>query len=137
VELKMNGEEVAAYQMIAEMNSKNPIGKLAETIIQYQLDVNRTAPISLPSADFHIQMALGICKEAGEIAGIMDKVYCQGHNYSREGLQDEMGDLLFYYVALLNRAGIGLSDVIHYNMEKRKKLYPNGFSEEASRNRKR
>jgi NTP pyrophosphatase (non-canonical NTP hydrolase) len=132
-----NGMTIKDYSMIAEINCVDDIRNLSETIINYQLDVNRTAPIDLPDKDFFIQMALGVCKEAGEVAGIIDKVFCQGHDYSQEKLVDELGDLLFYYIAILNRAGVSLSNVIQYNTDKRKKLYPNGFSEEASRSRKR
>jgi NTP pyrophosphatase (non-canonical NTP hydrolase) len=107
-----------------------------EQFQQYRMDVNRTAPVHLNDNQYLIQMALGVCKEAGEVADVIDKAMCQGHDLDVEKLIKELGDMFFYMVAIMNRLAISLFDILSTNIKKRLARFPNGFSFEASRNRK-
>lgn len=78
----------------------------------------------------------GIFGEAGELADELKKVMWHGHDFDREKLRDELGDLLWYVSEIATALDFDLDDVAILNVEKLKRRYPEGFSEEASRNRK-
>ena len=80
--------------------------------------------------------AIGLAEEAGEVLGVLKKEYFHDHPRNDEKLLGECGDVLFYLTCLLYDRGLRLDDAMQTNMVKLKKRYPNGFSKEASRNRK-
>lgn len=47
----------------------------------------------------------------------------------------ELGYVLWYLSQLARLAGLDLSEIAQKNIEKLENRYPNGFSEEASKNR--
>ena len=79
--------------------------------------------------------ALGIAGEAGEVADIIKKHVGHGHELDRTKLTKELGDVLWYVAALAHDIGVDLSTVARENVEKLKTRYPDGFSQERSRNR--
>lgn len=79
--------------------------------------------------------ALGLVGEAGEVADLIKKIVYHKHDVDREKMKEELGDVMWYLAALATCAGISLSDVARANVEKLERRYPNGFSQEASRNR--
>jgi len=81
-------------------------------------------------------LALGCAGEAGEISDHVKKYISHGHELNKEYLIKELGDVLWYIAALSNHLDVKMSDVISQNIEKLNARYPNGFSEEASKNRK-
>ena len=97
----------------------------------YQHNAART----LGDDDLRI-LALGLCGEAGEVADVVKKHRGHGHELDEEKIVDELGEVL-WYVAMIAWAldGIDLSAVAHENMQKLRARYPDGFSEERSRNR--
>lgn len=80
--------------------------------------------------------ALGLTGESGEVADLVKKTIFHGHkfSYSTE-IKEELGDALWYIALICNALHISLEEVMEQNIEKLKKRYPKGFSEEASRNR--
>lgn len=97
---------------------------------EYQKLTLRTAgDISLPI------LGLGVAGEAGEVADIIKKVEGHGHELDPAKLGKELGDVLWYVAVTAHKIGIPLSEVASGNIEKLKKRYPEGFSEERSRNR--
>lgn len=83
-----------------------------------------------------INGALGLTGEAGEVSDMIKKYIFHGHDLDRDDLVKELGDVC-WYVALISQAiGVNLEDVMLLNIEKLIKRYPEGFSEEASINRK-
>ena len=83
-----------------------------------------------------INGALGLTGEAGEVSDMIKKHIFHGHDLDRDDLIKELGDVC-WYVALISRAlGVNLEEVMSLNIEKLKNRYPEGFSEEASINRK-
>jgi NTP pyrophosphatase (non-canonical NTP hydrolase) len=104
----------------------------------YQEGTRRTS-MAAPGAPVQThQLAvwgLGIAGEAGEVADLIKKVIGHGHPMDKEKLTKELGDVLWYVAALADLHGIPLHVVAKANLEKLAKRYPNGFSQEASRNR--
>jgi NTP pyrophosphatase (non-canonical NTP hydrolase) len=111
------------------------------TLDDFQDEVDRTlapSPTSLSAESprgFLAAMALGVAGEAGEVADLVKKHVAHGHELSREKLTKELGDVMWYLAALARLAGIDLSEVATENARKLRARYPDGFSEERSKNR--
>ncbi len=80
--------------------------------------------------------SLGIPCEAGEVGDIMKKHIYHNHALDKDEVIKELGDTLWYMANLCTLLEIDLSEVAETNIEKLKKRYPNGFSQEDSINRK-
>jgi NTP pyrophosphatase (non-canonical NTP hydrolase) len=80
-------------------------------------------------------LGMGIAGEAGEIADSLKKVIFHGHDLDQEELVKELGDLDWYVTHLKKTLNISSDYVRMKNIEKLRKRYPNGFSEENSINR--
>lgn len=102
---------------------------------EYQTQAARTMA---PGDDrcTRLVLALGLAGEAGEIADLLKKHEGHRHVLCRDALREELGDLLWYVAAVATTYGIDLDVVALLNVDKLHARYPDGFSEEASRNRK-
>jgi len=78
---------------------------------------------------------LGITSEAGEIADAVKKWVAYGKEIDRVNLLEEMGDLVHFVTMLCVAQGFTLEQVIMANVNKLRKRYPNGFSENSALNR--
>lgn len=78
---------------------------------------------------------LGITGEAGEVADLIKKAVFHGHDIPVKDLKKELGDVLWYVSQLARVNGLSLENIAIANIEKLKKRYPDGFSQEASINR--
>ena len=111
------------------MNKKDtslPEPALATLFKMYRNDVRRTEPKKLDDADYVAWATLGMGAETGEIQNQAKKYAYQGRRFNRQELIEELGDDLFYTVALMNRLGITLTEVMERNTAKRRARYPNG-----------
>lgn len=79
---------------------------------------------------------IGLVEEAGEVAGVVKKELYHGHPRNNEKFLSECGDVMFYLTCLLHDRGFGLDAAMRACILKLQKRYPNGFSKEASINRK-
>jgi len=79
--------------------------------------------------------ALGMAGEAGEFANKVKQRIAHGHPIPNEDLADELGDVLWYLAEAATALGIDLGQIGADNLDKLKKRYPEGFSEERSVNR--
>lgn len=80
---------------------------------------------------------IGLAGEVGEVVKIFGEAYYSGHAEIKPAtLTDEMGDVLWYLSALATKSDIFLNDVMERNIDKLRGRYPDGYSAEASRNRK-
>lgn len=61
---------------------------------------------------------LGLCEEAGEVAGKIKKRIRDNKKVSPESIISELGDVLFYTTALANYYNFNLASVITQNMMK-------------------
>ena len=80
--------------------------------------------------------ALGLGGEAGEAQELVKKHCFHGHTLDKLRLKKELGDVLWYLAELASASGISLQDVAEHNIGKLMARYPDGFSSEASLNRK-
>jgi NTP pyrophosphatase (non-canonical NTP hydrolase) len=83
-----------------------------------------------------IHFALGIAGESGEIVDMIKKNVINGHAGSTEKLLAEIGDLMFYIQGLLALIGYNLDDALMCNITKLECRYPDGYSDQASIDRR-
>nr|WP_253256408.1 nucleoside triphosphate pyrophosphohydrolase family protein [Moorella sp. E306M] len=101
---------------------------------QYQLAAERTAK-QIPKEQRYVNFAMGLAGETGEVVDYLKKVCFHGHPLDKNKLAEELGDLLWYIATIANTADLYLDRIADRNIEKLKKRYPEGFSEERSRER--
>lgn len=77
-------------------------------------------------------LCMGLAGETGEIVDYLKKVGFQGHEFKKEKLINEIGDLMWYVAILTDYFKIDMQDVLKANIEKLRIRYPNGFSESDS-----
>lgn len=116
-------------------HSGNPKA-LVNTFRDYENEVERTAA-GLSMQNLPI-LGLGLAGEAGEVADIFKKVFGHGHTFTPETEQkvvEEIGDLMWYCVAVLRTLGVPLQEALEQNALKLRRRYPLGFSTQASQER--
>ena len=96
----------------------------------------RTKNPELSREQILINSAMGLCGEAGEFIDSIKKWYAHGHELDREHLIKELGDVAWYLAEAAEALDITLEEVLEKNIDKLRKRYPEGFSEEGSKNRK-
>lgn len=77
----------------------------------------------------------GLASEAGEVSGIMQKVF-QGHEFEIEHMKKELGDCLWMIAEACEALGTSVDDIMKMNIDKLKARYPYGFETEKSLHRK-
>lgn len=78
-----------------------------------------------PSASLH-HAGTGIAGEGGEILDITKKCWVYGKDVDVEHLVEELGDIRFYYQAMLNMLGLTDEEIQAANIGKLEKRYPEG-----------
>lgn len=107
----------------------------------YQRLAMRTCSINDNDADKIRHGVLGLTSEAGEVAGIFQKVY-QGHPdpmtdaEAKEHLVKECGDCLWMLAEILDAIHVPMSECMTLNIEKLRARYPDGFDADKSLHRK-
>ena len=102
---------------------------------EYQALAMRTCSIPNDRKDDRLAHALwGLNSEAGEAAGIMQKVY-QGHTFDPDHLKKELGDCLWMIAEACDAMDWNLEDVMELNIDKLRKRFPEGFTAERSLHR--
>ena len=79
--------------------------------------------------------ALGLAGESGEVADIIKKAFYHAHPLDKATVSKELGDVLWYLAVMADGLGISLEQIAAENIEKLRKRYPDGFSEDRSLNR--
>lgn len=80
--------------------------------------------------------ALGLSGEAGETTDYIKKVLFHGHELSRSLVIKELGDVLWYIAEMASALDVKMNVIANKNIAKLRKRYPDGFSAEASINRR-
>ena len=101
---------------------------------EYQKLAMRTASAKTEK-DMLYHGVFGLTSEAGEVAGLLQKVY-QGHDLDDEHLIKELGDCMWMIAEICTSKGFNLDDVMQTNIDKLKARFPNGFEVERSLHRK-
>ena len=103
------------------------------------MDLNDYQAAALHTAmekdDMVLYCVLSLAGEAGEVVEHIKKSYYHGHRFDAQHLMDECGDVLWSVAVLAHHLGFTLGYVAEHNLAKLAKRYPEGFSEERSRNR--
>jgi NTP pyrophosphatase (non-canonical NTP hydrolase) len=74
---------------------------------------------------------LGIAGEAGDVAGCIKKVAFH-NNDQRDGIKENIGDVMWYIAMICNYFDWDLESILEENIDKLKKRYPDGFTEEKA-----
>lgn len=98
---------------------------------EYQQLAQRTANQSLDHNTRLLIAALGL-GESGEVQNIIKKHIGHGHDLDKEDVCDELGDILWYVVEVASVLNMSIDDIATHNIDKLRKRYPDGFSEERS-----
>lgn len=102
---------------------------------EYQKLAMRTCSIPKEDAEGRMHHAVfGLASEAGEVAGLFQKVY-QGHSLSIDHLYRELGDCLWMIAEACEACGTTVDHVMQLNIDKLRARYPDGFSAEKSLHR--
>ncbi len=104
-------------------------------IYEYQDGVSKTAPEGEDKERSILRATTGLAGELGEIIEPIKKHIFHGHTLDTKKIEDEIGDLLWYVALLCTNLGIEMQDAIDGNAAKLRRRYPEGFSEERSKNR--
>jgi len=105
------------------------------TLDEYQDGATRTRNKCESIKETLGNCALGLCGESGEVAEHVKKHIYHGHALDREKVAEELGDVLWYIAALADTVGVSLEYVARKNLAKLQERYPDGFSEERSKER--
>lgn len=90
---------------------------------EYQDQAMRTAAFGV-----HIEtIALGLCEEAGEVAGVIKKANERKLGIVEDKVLEELGDVLWYVARMCDHYGVPLKLVAQRNIDKLKKRHPEGF----------
>lgn len=68
---------------------------------------------------------LGICGEAGDVAGCIKKTYGQSDD-QREGIKENLGDTMWYIAMICNFYGWRIEDILKGNIAKLAARYQGG-----------
>lgn len=99
---------------------------------EYQELAMRTCSIPYERKQDRLYHAVfGLNSEAGEVAGILQKVY-QGHAFDREHMKKELGDCLWMIAEVCDAVELSMDEVMQANIDKLRARYPDGFDSARS-----
>lgn len=93
---------------------------------EYQLLASVTMNNGLTKEEQKYHALFGMVGEIGEIHSLYQKTY-QGHDFDKNHVLSEVGDLLWFIAEYCTAQGVNLEDVMEQNIEKLRKRYPDGF----------
>lgn len=102
---------------------------------EYQELAGRTSPADRPALEKLTNGALGLGGEAGEVVELVKKHRYHGHELDPDLVAKELGDVLWYVAEICRATGLSMGDVAQRNVDKLRARYPEGFSENRSRDR--
>lgn len=111
-----------------------PYANIDVAFLQHVLDLKKQ-PHEIVADSFTkdvVHMAMGVAGEAGEVLEIIKKVYAYGRPVDREAIIKELGDLEFYLAGFRAILGLSRNEILYANMEKLKRRYPDGYSDDAA-----
>ena len=126
----LDGERQLAAQKAVVMTEA-----AGDSLDSYQYAATRTLPPHLALKDKLTMLALGLSGESGEVADLIKKHCYHGHALAVDHVVRELGDVLWYLACMADVLGVSLAHVAETNISKLKERYPDGFSEERSRQR--
>ena len=94
---------------------------------EYILKSARTVNPDLTTEQQISNAIFGLHGELGEVTDLLKKHLYQGHTISKDRLDEEIGDVMFYLAWLCRLYKVDLETVLHQNFIKLYKRYPEGF----------
>jgi|DEB19_MinimDraft_3_1074340.scaffolds.fasta_scaffold17384_5 NTP pyrophosphatase (non-canonical NTP hydrolase) len=73
-----------------------------------------------------LHAALGLGSEAGEVQTTVKRMHAYDADLDTNNLLEELGDIMFYAVALAQVCGMSMEQVLEANMRKLSRRYPSG-----------
>jgi NTP pyrophosphatase (non-canonical NTP hydrolase) len=102
----------------------------------YQQEADGTSRYSGEAGSKRLLMgAMGAASESGELLNIIKKWLFHDHDFDRQKVVEELGDVLWYVAECSSALGLSLDELALFNIEKLRRRYGAGFDSEASRNR--
>lgn len=86
---------------------------------------NLASPGDDPDHGPLLHAAVGIAGESGELLDIIKKAWAYGQELNRPHATEELGDLIFYWIAACLELGVHPQTVVHQMIAKLK-LHPSG-----------
>lgn len=83
----------------------------------------------MPERDQLVHCALGLVGEAGEVSELVKKQFAYGKPFSYAEMDGELGDVLFYLVAMTQQCGTSIESIMLKNVAKLQQRYPHGYSD--------
>lgn len=105
------------------------------TINEYQALALRTESRITTDPVPYIRVLEGLMGLNGEAIDLMKKVLFQGHEFDREHMAKELGDIAWYLAVSADAIGYDLESILQMNVDKLRARYPDGFSMEQSLHR--
>ena len=105
------------------------------TLDEYQVKAAQTINRDLSNNDLIINSGMGMSGESGEVNDRIKKWLYQGHDFDRDGIVNEAGDLLWYVAQLATAMDMSLAEIAERNIAKLRARYPAGFDAERIINR--
>jgi NTP pyrophosphatase (non-canonical NTP hydrolase) len=106
------------------------------TMNDFQVRALRTWKTEESQRFRQLHALVGVIGEVGETSEMIKKAFFHDHPLDPAMLQREMGDALFYLAVLAWEFGFSLSEVAEGNVTKLLVRYPDGYSDQASRERR-
>lgn len=91
----------------------------------YQAFVSRGVVLEQDDMRERLTLAcMGLAGETGEVIDLIKKLLYHKKKIEREDIIEELGDVFWYYVLILNTLNIKMSDVLNANADKLIARYP-------------
>ena len=104
------------------------------TLNEYQQAAQRTSTTRQSMFQI-INGIMGLFGEGGELADVYKKYAFQGHEFDRDHMAKELGDVLWYVAETASGLGMTLEEIAQMNIDKLKARYPDGFEADRSLHR--
>lgn len=104
------------------------------TLNEYQQAAQRTSNTIMFTSKIENGL-FGLAGEVGELHDLWKKHRYQGHEFDREHMIREAGDVFWYLAELACGLDCTLEDIAQMNIEKLKARYPSGFEADRSMHR--
>lgn len=75
----------------------------------------------------------GLCEEAGEVAGLLNREIFKHKEVPLDRWVDEIGDVLWYVTAVASLKGLTLEDLFMHNTAKLQERYGTSYGERENR----
>ena len=98
----------------------------------YQREAFKTANKSLSDRDMLANGVIGLAGESGEIAEIVKKHLYQGHDFDKNSIKKEIGDVMWYVALICTSVGVDLGEILDANIAKLRERYGEKFESEKS-----